>query len=302
MITLDYKPFADTSNKYFQNLNRDRKYEIIEIKKAIYDRLRLDESSNINCTSEKLPWDYDTVFLANFQQNLEAGNINLNGLPVNTLRIRRRRKDVLRFETIKEFEFDPDKLTYEFDDRFLEAHEDYVYGIQPLGGSVENPVSGNTIIAEIETDFESVWIMNKDTQFQLKYNLEVGGYEANIPTEIQETLGRKYPIVFSNGNVNYRRGNLSCLILSDSTANTNNINPKEEKQMRRLITNFLTDKKPKFYKDGSGESMVIMIMGSPTLSPRNRYGQLIYDMSVDFVEVAGTDAQDLIKAGLLEVN
>ena len=301
MIILDLKPFADNTNDFFKTLNENEKYEIVEIKKAIYDSLKIDENSDITCSPIQGSWGYDTIFLANFQQSLEAGNIELHGLPINKLRIRKRKKDNLRFETINEFDFDPDKLSYEMDDRLVESHEDYVYGIQPLGGSNENPVSGNTTISEIYSEFESVWLVNKNTQYQLFYDLDVGSYETHVPSEVKETLGRQYPIVFSNGAVNYRRGNISCAIISDETYNKNKISPKEEKEHRKLMMKFLSDKKPKLYKDGSGEAMVIMIMGNPTLSPRNDLNQLIYDISLEFVEIADTNTQDLINAGLVEV-
>ena len=40
---------------------------------------------------------------------------------------------------------------------------------------------------------------------------------------------------------------------------------------------FLTDKKPKLYKDSSGEMMVIMLSGNPILTPINELSQQMYE-------------------------
>ena len=226
--------------------------------------------------------------------------MELSGLPINKLLIRRRKKDDYKFEDVRAFDFDPDVQFYEFKDRFIESHEDYVYGIQPMGGSVENPVLGETTNGEVESEFDSVWIVGKDTQYRLMYNLEVGDYETVIPTGITETLGSQYPIVSKSGNVKYRKGNIRCMLVSDKTMEYGDINPKEEKKIRRSIMAFLTDNKPKYFKDGSGEAMLISIINAPTLSPRNELNQLIYEIGVEFVEIGGIDSNTLINAGLFE--
>ena len=300
MIFLDYSPFANIDNEYFKSINETTRYKKIRFEKAVFDEVHIIESIDVLCTSDKKEWGYDTVFLWKCD-NLEAGNIALNnGVPINKLIIRRRKKDDFIFENIKSFEFNPDIQTYEFKDRFVESYEDYIYGIQPMGGSDLSPILGETTTSEITCEFDSVWIVGKDTQYKLIYNLEVGDYETVVPTNIVETLGSQYPIVNISGNIKYRRGTIRCMLASDTTIESGVINPKEEKKIRRSIMAFLTDKKPKYFKDGSGETMLISIVGAPTLSPRNEFNQLMYEISVDFVEIGDVDTQTLINLGLLD--
>lgn len=300
MIFMDYSPFANTRNKYFKALNETTQYKKVRFEKATFDEIHMLESIDIICNQDKKEWDYDTVFLWKCS-SVEAGNIELSGgIPINQLLIRRRKKDDFIFENVKTFNFDKDSQFYEFKDRFIESYEDYVYGIQPMGGSVENPILGETTMGEVESKFDSVWIVGKDIQYKLMFNLEVGDYETIIPTDVVETLGNQYPKVVSSGNVKYRKGNIQCMLVSDETHRYSNINPKEEKKLRRSIMAFLTNRKPKYFKDGSGETILISILNAPKLSPRNELNQLMYDITIDFVEIGDTDTRSLINAGLIE--
>lgn len=298
MIFLDYSPFANIENEYFKSLNETSKYDKARFEKAIFDEVHIIENIDILCTQDKKEWDYDTVFLWK-GNNLEAGNVQLSGIPINQLLIRRRRKDEFVFENIKAIDFDPNIQFYEFKDRFIESYEDYVYGIQPMGGSIENPILGEVTTKEVESEFGSVWIVGKDVQYELRYDLEVGDYETVIPTGITETLGNQFPTVSKNGHINYRRGKVRCTIVSDKTIQGGYIHPKEEKKIRRATMTFLTDNKPKFYKDGSGESMLISIINAPTLSPINELKRLLYTTDIEFVEIGGIDMHSLANAGLI---
>lgn len=299
MITLDYSPFANIKDKYFSSINETLRYEKARFERAIFDEVHMIESIDTVCTPDKKEWDYDTVFLWK-GDSLEAGNIGLSGLPINQLMIKRRKKDDFVFENIKAFNFDIDTKFYEFKDRFVESYEDYVYGIQPMGGSIENPVLGETTTGEVDVEFESVWIVGEGVQYKLMYNLEVGDYETIMPSSTIETLGSMYPIVSKNGNVRYKKGSIKCMILSDTTVKIGKISPKDEKKIRKSLIAFLTDGKPKYFKDGSGETMLISIINAPILSPRNELNQLVYEISIDFVEVGSTDIQNLINLGLLK--
>ena len=301
MIILDYKPFA-TNSEYNIVLNEVTRFNSIIAKKAIFDEIHIIENITTPITTDKLQWQYDTVFLW-MCNSMEAGNLSLSGeIPINNLKIRRRKKDDLVFEDMKIFDFDINEQTYEFKDRYVESLEDYVYAIQPMGGSTENPILGENTIAEVYCEFESTWIIGKDKQYKLMYDLSVGDYETVIPSGLIETVGRQYPFITKNGNIKYKKGSLKCKLISDATILAGSTNAKEEKKYRRAIEKFLTDNKPKLYKDGSGQMMLISLVDAPTLTPNNDLNQLIYDISINFVEIANVDTQSLINNGLLVLN
>lgn len=299
MIILDYSPFANTKNDIYKGLNSSvNPFKKVFAQNAIFDEIHIIENTSTPHTPVKREWDFDTVFLWK-GDSIEAGNVGLQGIPITDLKIKRRKKGESTFEDIRIIKFNPEQSTYHFEDNFVESYEEYVYGIQAMGGSIENPVLGETAVSEISTSFESAWLVGKDQTFQLLFNLEVGDYENVVPTEVFETLGNRYPIISSNGNIRYKRGSLTCTLLSDKFYN--GLSPKEEKLFRNSVIQFLTDKKPKLFKDGSGEYMLISIIGNPTLSPHNNMNQLVYNLSIEFVEVGNGDIQNLIDNDLLVI-
>ena len=297
MIFMDYKPFAK-NNDFSDGLNEIHKFSKARAENAIFDEIHMQESVDIVSNPTKEEWGFDTVFLWDCE-SVEAGNVGLGGMPINQLILRRRRKEDFIFENIHSFDFNSELQFYEFEDRFVESYEDYVYGIQPMAGTIGSGVLGETTTQEVEVNFAGVWIMGKDSQYKLMFNLEVGDYETVIPTETVETMGSAFPTVMSSGNVHYRKGNLTCMLVSDQTVVSGKTNPKEEKKLRKAIMAFLTDRKPKIFKDGSGETMLISIVGTPTLQPMNELNQLIYNISLEFVEVGDTSVESLRNSGLV---
>lgn len=302
MIFFDYSPFANIDNEYFSELNNTTSHSEVKIENAVFDEIHIIENTTEPINSSKIEWQYDTVFLANFMNSLSAGNLGVTGgVPITQLKIKRKKSDDLIYEDLIIFDFDKEKLTYEYKDRFVESFEDYDYAIQPLGGSKENPIMGDSLVSQISVEFDSAWLIGKDKQYKLMYNLTIGDYETIIPSAIIETLSGQYPKISSNGDMKYRRGNLTCMIVSDSTSKNNDISPKDEKRLRRAIMDFMTDKKPKVFKDSSGEIMLVQIIDTPTLSPVNELGQRIYNISFSFVEIGGMDTESLKNAGILEM-
>lgn len=300
MIPLNFRPFNDIDNKNFKALNQSDIFYRMDIQEAKFDEIHVLDDVLISNSSGKLEWNYNTVMLSQFKGNLEAGNLGLNGMTINYIKLKKRKKEDLIFEDVKTIPFESNKFDYTYEDKFVESIQDYVYALQPLSGDIQSPVLGETSTGEVYAEFESAWLIGKDNeQYQLSYNLEVGDYEQVIPQQIIETIGNRTPYVISNGNVNYRKGNLRCMLVTDNTVDNGEIDKRAEKKQRQSIMKFLTNSKPKIYKDGSGEYMLISILGTPKLSPNNELNQQIYNIDVSFVEIGDTNTQSLIQNGLV---
>lgn len=288
---------VDCFGESFDVYNVVNNYYRLELSNSIIDETNIRSRTDLDITnSNKTIWQYDNILLALYKDNLEAGNVNLNGIEIEYIKLKKRKIEDLQWQELKNIQLLTGVYLYEYIDKYVESLQDYEYAIQPIGAG---GIIGNNIIAQIECKFEGTWLLDKDKQYKLLYNLNVGDYETIIPNTIIETLGGQYPFVFTNGNIKYRKGNIRCSLLSDSTINTGNIDRKQEKFIRKSIMDFLTDKKPKIYKDSSGEFMVISIIGNPVLSPNNNLSQQIYDIGINFVEIANSDSQSLIDNGLL---
>lgn len=283
----------------FDTFNIVDNFYRLELMNMKADEVNIKENVDTVIDDEsKEEWHYTQVLLALFQNNLEAGNLQLDGMPVEYIKIKKRKKEDLLWNEMKYIPFDKNVHDYYFIDKYVEALQTYEYAVQPVGA---DNVVGNNIYSEIEADFEGVWLVDKDRDFQLFFNLEISPYETVVPTSVIETLGGQYPVVFTNDNVKYRQGQLKCMLVSNSTESNGAIDRRQEKILRNNIMSFLTDKKPKLYKDSSGEMMVIMLSGNPTLTPINELSQQIYNLEVEFVEVARTDSKSLIENGLLDL-
>lgn len=291
--------FGDNTEA-FETFNIVNNFNRIELTKMKADELSIKEETNIAIEDEsKEEWHYTQILLALFEENLEAGNVSLNGMPIEFIKIKKRKKEDLIWNEVKHVPFDKNVKDYYYIDPYVSALDDYEYAVQPIGAG---GVAGNNIYNEIEVDFDGAWLIDKEKQYKLLYNLEIGDYETVIPSTVVETLDSQYPYVLQNGNIKYRKGSLQCMLVSDSTINGYGlIDRKQEKRIRENIMSFLTNKKPKLYKDSSGMMMVIMLDGNPRLIPRNDLSQRIYELSIDFIEIADTDTQSLIDNGLLEL-
>lgn len=293
-MIIGFNAFGDKAG--FDVYNIVNNFSRFELSNVIADEINMREKTDIDIyDSTKSEWQYDNLLLALFKENLEGGNVSLNGMPINYLRLKKRKKETLTWDNIVDIPFDTDTVNYSYIDKYIESLQEYEYAIQPLGAG---GITGNQIISSIEADFEGVWICSKDKQYQLLYNLNLGDYETVMPTSVIETIGNQYPIVQVNGIVKYRKGNIKCRLISDTTINQGKTDRQQEKLNRQNIMDFLTDRRPKVFKDSSGEHMMIMLF-DPSVSPINELSQQIYDLSVSFVEIGGTDANSLKNNGLL---
>lgn len=97
-------------------------------------------------------------------------------------------------------------------------------------------------------------------------------------------MGSQYPIIYYNGNINYKKGTVKTLMVSDECVNTNQLYIKNEKQLRERVLSFLTNKKPKILKDFSGNFICVSIIGQPQINPLSNNNGL-YEVSFEWVEI-----------------
>jgi hypothetical protein len=69
----------------------------------------------------------------------------------------------------------------------------------------------------IVADFEDIFLFDGVRQFKIRFNPKIANVKATRLEKKIDTIGGKYPFIFSNGAVNYREMSISGLIsyLSD---------------------------------------------------------------------------------------
>lgn len=289
--------FGLTDSGVFKTDNSIGTMQNININNAVYDEVHLQSITSGTFTTSLDSWTSSTVLLAKFKDDLAAGNVDMNGMLIDTILIKKRKVDDLAWTTVAEITFDSDTYNYTYIDKLVESSETYEYAIIPASSGTEGDLS----TGEIDVLFEGAFLLNKDYNYQLFYNFELGDVNLNIPNSTVELLGSKYPIILYSATTNYKSGSVKCMLVSSSISTlSGNIDVNAEKIYRKNLMDFLTDKKPKILKDMGGLFSLISITSIPKLTPNNDLNAFIYDLSFDFVECGSTDYNSLIAAGILE--
>ncbi len=268
----------------------------VELTNQICDQVHLRRNTSQSFNANQDTWQPDSIFLANFKDNLEAGNISLNSMPVTKLKFYKRKASELTWTDVAEVDYIEGQTTYEILDRFCEANETLEYAVRPCADELE----GVYKIAQIDVMFDAAFIFDKASNYKLLYNYQLGDIDIIQQSTIVETLGNKFPIALHNGDLLYHKGSVTCLLVTDATINNNKPNLVQEKRLRQQITSFLTNKKPKAIKTSDGLYMMISIIGQPRLTPYNSGIPGMFNLSFEFVEIGDLyNSQTLIENGLL---
>lgn len=282
-------------------------------------------------------WSMNTVLFANFNNNLEAGQIALNGEEIDSLIIRRcsNRNNFIYWEdiyTINDVEGVVNNYTdFTFSDKTVESGIWYNYGIQPVSKNVR----GNLLKGPREAViYEDGFLVGEGgRQLKLRFNTSVGSFKKNIKESKVETIGGKYPFITRNANVNYREFSLSGIITQfmdkteefapraelfideefadgdvlDMTSAYNDLyanygigpmsNTVVEREFRKKVEEFLQDGKPKLFKSPTEGNLLVRIM-DVSLSPNQTLGRLICDFSCSVVEVGEASLDNFDKYGI----
>ena len=107
----------------------------IELKNVIIDELKIDNKI-VEPTVTKQDWSYSTVFDAKFNGNLDAGDIDNKGIPIKDLRLKRRKKGKLKWDIIKEYEYDKNVTDYDYIDKYVKDGETYEYSLVPVTATI----------------------------------------------------------------------------------------------------------------------------------------------------------------------
>jgi hypothetical protein len=242
----------------------------IQLKNAIIDEVFISKNVNtVNLTSDKNIWDINTILLAKFLNNLEAGNVGLGGLTIDKFKIRRR--DITTLNK-KELAIINTTLTQDlyYLDKTGKSQITYEYEVSPMSGDIE----GEPFSTTIKCNIDYWWISDDIDIFPLFANLEVSDINTNIQRYSYDTFN-KYPII-SYGEQKYQSGTITTMLLD--------VNLQSSKNYRDKFDTFINNQKQKILRNPNGD---IWIIDTHT-SRRQMYTNLVEDISnysFEWVEV-----------------
>lgn len=142
-------------------------------KNCVVDQVHITNAIGASeVSSNNVPqWTPNTLFLANFFNDLVAGNIHNEGLDIVSFELRRSRIGEMGSKTLGTLPFDAENPeTIEFID-YTAGAGDYIYSIIPFSNSGD---AGQASSIQIESDFSGVWMVDKFDNFTLGFDKQWG--------------------------------------------------------------------------------------------------------------------------------
>lgn len=280
----------------------------VQLFSSIINHMRL---SNIDrgITSGDIPapedWDIYTILNCDFNNNVSAGNIDATVAGLTSIKIKRRllqSKYDTNFNsnwiTLKTIPVkDSSDLTFSITDTYARHGETYQYAFVPVLQDIE----GDYIMADVESKFNGIYIADATGIYRLKANVSYGDTEVVSLNSVLEPVGSKYPIVMSNADTNYHRGNVSGLLLPKEYFTTHKIEGDKILYYQNLMEEFLHNGMAKIFKDWNGRYWLVMMDGSTNISYIDSVGLDMVNVEFNWVEIGdANDASDLYNNGLTE--
>lgn len=267
------------------------------IQNAIYDHFNVTRDTTLTYTSTIPEWIYQTIMDCNFENNINAGNVDFLIENISFIKIKRRVAGTFNWITLTNIPINTvEDLTFTFNDILNASGTEYEYAFVP----VINNVEGNYIINSVLSQFNGIFVGDPTAIYRFLYDVNYGTNARNQKIGTFEPLGNKYPIVVANGLLSYDTGSVSATILNDNYEETGVLDPQAIVAKKDLIKDFLTNKKPKILKDWNGSSWLIFCTSSPQVTYKSNSGMRIPNIAFDWAQVGDIDSQsDLYNNGLV---
>lgn len=268
---------------------------------GIFDHLNLTKNTNI-VPSTDIPqiWDYDTILNADFDGNLNAGNIDFLINQITSIKIKRRVKGTFDWIVLTQIPINSiEDLAFAFTDRLNANETEYEYAFVPM----LNDIEGNYITNSILSKFNGVFIGDSDSIYKLYYDVSYDTNKRNQSIGTFEPLGQQFPVIVANGLLSYESGTVSATVLNESYDKDGVLDRKATVQAKDVLKDFLTNRKAKILKDWNGNIWLCIVTGSPQVTYKSGSGMGIPQVTFDWTEIGKFDSQeDLYANGLVDVS
>lgn len=275
-----------------------KNYHKMDISNMIVDEIKIDESLEIKNNIKKEEWDINTVFLAQFQNNLEAGNITNDGIPIQFIRIKRKKSSDINWEIMCEMKYDKNEINYDLKDYYIKAYENMEYTLCGVTQDVESTGIKKSILVQ----YDALFLTGKDENntlynYPLRFDLSMGDVILNEAKTFQQPLFSPYPIL-QLGVTKYQSGSLNVTLVSPSTENAfGDINIQAENRYRETFENFIYLGRPLLIRYHS--LYLLGVISQPKKKPKSDDGAYgIWTYNFTFTELNSTNLDNLKKYGL----
>lgn len=231
------------------------------MKNAIYDEIHIREKTDgIDITSTNEEWQMDTILLAKFLGDLEAGNVNNQGIQIGKFAIKRRKLNEINSVTLGYKEFiNNNQFVYE---DYTQPNDDFIYSIVPVG---ENELEGQENSIEIKSEFTGWHLVERESNEVLSFDKYLGSM-GEVSTTLNQgrvqidTLSR-FPRFFYTDQ-DYHTFQLQATFLPEEWQ-------RSGQQYEAILNQFARNHKPFLVKGGSGEFYICDVSSPAKSAPQS---------------------------------
>ena len=270
----------------------------VKLTNAIFDHFNVTRNTN-TAVSTTIPtqWDYDTIMDADFNGNIEAGNVDFLIDQISAIKIKRRVQGTFNWLTLKTIPVNTvEDLTFVFNDLLNQNNVTYEYALVPIIEGVEGEYIINTVLSQ----FNGVFIGDAETIYKFLYEVEYGNNQRNQQIGVFQVLGKQYPVFVANGELSYESGSVTATILNEDFQQ-NGIDRTAITQLKDAIKDFLTNRKAKILKDWNGNEWLTIVNSNIGVTYKSGYGMGIPVINFEWTEIGDAQSQqDLYNNGILD--
>ena len=269
----------------------------IYIENGTFDHLFVSKNPDLNVENGYDTWDYDTVLNATFDdETLDAGNSGFSLRNTDYMLVKCRESGTLNWIPIYQKKIDViSDFKINIKDYFRKSHVDYEYMVVSVCNGIENTY----VSKEIKSEFNGLYICDKDNIYGTLYNLDVLDSTRNINASALSLLNNRYANVSSNGIANYDSGTTTGVFIKFNQ-DDNTIDISGGIKYRNKLKDWLANRKPKILKFYDGRIWLISVTGNIT-DTTNSVNDL-RKITFDWVEIGDTEnVETLYNCGLSDV-
>ena len=215
-------------------------------------------------------WDRSTAIHAQFNGDIDGGNIKIDPTTIQAIKLKRRIQGNLSWQTIYYREVDLDD-----EDPFNLDYMDYT---EPSENTIEyvytfviDGIDRESIIESVYSQFNNYFIVGAEiatengkevvhnTVYQAMANAQTTP-NYNRPSATIVSPGSKYPYVINNGVSRYYSGNFTAVFFN--IEDCCNIQDTNAFKLRKRLDEFLADGNTKLLKKFDGDMWLIQIVGN----------------------------------------
>lgn len=273
--------------------------EEVKIENGIYDYFNITKDVAFNyITTYPTGWDLQTQMDADFNGNINAGNIDYVVTQISNIKIKRRKKGTFDWYTLYNVPVtDPNDIDFVRYDYLAQNETEYEYAIVPVIGNIEGEYSINSI----ESEFYGIFITDGENSYKFKENASYGSSERVHLTSTYEPYGSKYPIVLSNGNISYDKGTMGGSVIVFSS--DEQLDRKSTVERLTAIKEFLATPSAKILKDFNGNIWLVTITDNLPITYYTEVGMGFARVDFNWAEIGDSDSgQDLYDSNLIYAN